>query len=224
VATIRPFEPADLEACYAISLATGFEGGDAAHLYRDPKMMGHLYVAPYALLEPALALVVEDGDGVAGFAVGTADTAAWEERLEREWWQTLRGQYRDPADVPPDARTPDQRRAFMIHHPSKAPPAVSGKYPAHLHLNLLPRVQRRGAGSTLLGVWLDKAASLGTRDLHVGVNRANVGAARFWAAHRFQALAVGQPDGRTLWMGRARSAAANEPLSHAVFSASIHND
>ena len=35
---MRPFEPADLEACYAICLATGFEGGDASHLYRDPKM------------------------------------------------------------------------------------------------------------------------------------------------------------------------------------------
>ena len=56
---IRPFEPADLEACYAISLATGFEAGDASHLYRDPRMMGHIYVAPYALLEPGLALVVE---------------------------------------------------------------------------------------------------------------------------------------------------------------------
>ena len=60
---IRPFDPADLETCYAISLATGFEGGDASHLYRDPKMMGHIYMAPYVCLEPGLALVVED-DGV----------------------------------------------------------------------------------------------------------------------------------------------------------------
>jgi hypothetical protein len=116
VTTIRPFAPADLEACYAISLATGVEGGDASHLYRDPKLMGHIYVAPYALLEPSLAFVVEDDDGAAGFAVGTADTVAWEERLEREWWPSLRGRYADPADVPAEARTPDQRRAFMIHH------------------------------------------------------------------------------------------------------------
>ena len=40
VTRIRPFEPADLEACYAISLATGFEGGDASHLYRDPNPRG----------------------------------------------------------------------------------------------------------------------------------------------------------------------------------------
>jgi GNAT superfamily N-acetyltransferase len=197
VTRIRPFARADLEACYAISLATGFEGGDASHLYRERKLMGHIYVAPYALLEPSLALVVEDGDGVAGFAVGTADTVAWEGRLEREWWPSLRERYADPAGVPAEERTPDQRRAFMIHHPAKTPPAVTGAYPAHLHMNLLPRTQRRGIGSKLLDNWLPK---VGAQAVHVGVNRANTGGARFWAARGFAALPV---PGRTLWMGRA---------------------
>ncbi len=198
---IRPFRPADLAAGYAISLATGFEGGDAAHLYRDPKMMGHIYFAPYALLAPALAFVVEDDEGVAGFAVGAADTVAWEERLEREWWPALREQYADTANVPPADRTPDQRRAFMIHHPSKTPAALTGSHPVHLHMNLLPRVQGRSLGSKLLGVWLD---ALGPRSVHVGVNRANTGGARFWTARDFVELPV--PSERTLWMGRAFSA------------------
>jgi GNAT superfamily N-acetyltransferase len=206
VTTIRGFERADLEACYAISLATGFEGGDASHLYRDPKMMGHIYVAPYALLEPALALVVEDSDGVAGFAVGTVDTEAWETRLERDWWPSLRERYADPVDVPANERTPDQQRAFMIHHPAPTPSTVAGKYPAHLHINLLPRLQRRGLGSKLLDLWLDKATNAGARDMHVGVNRANGGAIVFWASHGFQELPLpGQPEGRTVWMGRAHA-------------------
>ena len=49
-------------------LATGHEGGDASHLYEDAKLMGQIYSAPYALLEPTLVLVVADGDEVAGFA------------------------------------------------------------------------------------------------------------------------------------------------------------
>ena len=119
---IRPASPADLDACYEISLATGFEGGDASHLYADRRLMGHIYVAPYLLLVPALAFVVEDRDGVAGFAVGAADTVAWEARLEHAWRPPLRGQYADPAGVPPELRTTDQRRAFMIHHPAPTPP------------------------------------------------------------------------------------------------------
>jgi hypothetical protein len=41
--------------------------GDALHLYEDAKLMGHVYSAPCALLEPTLVLVVVDGDEVAGF-------------------------------------------------------------------------------------------------------------------------------------------------------------
>ena len=131
VTRIRPFEPADLEACYAISLATGFEGGDASHLYRDPKMMGHIYIAP---LRPARSRRWRwwSRTATAWRASPSArqTRSAWEERLEREWWPSLRGRYADPAGVPPADRTPDQRRAFMIHHRERRRRA---EYPAHLH-------------------------------------------------------------------------------------------
>ncbi len=200
---IRPASPADLDACYEISLATGFEGGDASHLYADRRLMGHIYVAPYLLLAPTLAFVVEDRCGVAGFAVGTADTVAWETRLEHEWWPPLRKQYDDPAGIPPELRTADQRRAFMMHHPARTPPRVVDAFPAHLNLNLLPRLQRRGVGKRLLERWLEAASAHDARAAHVGVNRANTGARRFWATQAFVELwDEGLPEGRTIWMGR----------------------
>jgi hypothetical protein len=70
---LRQFQSADLNALYAVLLATGHEGGDASHFYEEAKLMGHIYSAPYALFEPALVLVV-DGDEVAGFAAGAIDT------------------------------------------------------------------------------------------------------------------------------------------------------
>jgi hypothetical protein len=90
---IRPFRTVDLEALYAVSLATGHEGGDASHLYEDRKLIGHIYAAPYARLDPDFALVACDEHGVAGFAVGTPDTAVWFRRLERDWWPSLRNIY-----------------------------------------------------------------------------------------------------------------------------------
>ncbi len=197
---IRHAEPADLDACYAISLATGLAGGDASHLYRDPRMMGHIYVAPYVVLAPELAFVIEDDEGVAGFAVGTDDTDGWEDRLERQWWPELRTRYADPRDVPSEQRTPDQRRAWMIHHPARTPAAIVAAYPAHLHMNLLPRQQRRGVGARLLDRWLDATSG---RAVHVGVNQANSGAVAFWRKCRFEPLRLGSPlEGRTVWMGR----------------------
>jgi GNAT superfamily N-acetyltransferase len=201
--TIRPFRLDDLDGLYRISLATGHAGGDASHLYIDPRLMGHIYSAPYALLEPQLALVAEDDDGVAGFAVGTTDTAAWERRLEQSWWPALRERYAMPAETDAAAWTPDQRRMAMIHRPGHTPSVVALPYPAHAHLNLLPRLQGRGVGTMLFERWANAASAQAAKAMHVGVNRANSGAAGFWRKMGFVDLALDeQPEGRTLWMGR----------------------
>ena len=201
--SIRPFRSDDLEALYRISLATGLAGGDASPLYADPRLLGHIYAAPYALLEPQLALVVEDGEGVAGYAVGTTDTTAWEQKLEQAWWPSLRERYAMPAEADASGWTHDQRRAFTIHRPAATPRAVALPYPAHLHMNLLPRLQRRGVGTTLFDRWTTVARARGATAVHVAINRANTGGAEFWTKMGFADLALdGLPDGRTVWKGR----------------------
>jgi GNAT superfamily N-acetyltransferase len=196
---IRAARPTDLDSLYAISLATGLAGGDASHLYADPRLMGHIYVAPYALLEPALALVVEDAAGVAGFAVGALDTAAWEDRLEQAWWPALRQRHAPPQEPDACRWNPDERRLFMIHHPSRTPEPVARAWPAHLHLNLLPRLQGHGVGTALFAQWM---AVAGARATHVAINRDNLRAVAFWDKMGFAALDVASP-GRTVWRGRA---------------------
>jgi GNAT superfamily N-acetyltransferase len=203
VFVIRKFKPDDLDALYAISLATGHEGGNASHLYGDPKLIGHIYSAPYALLEPQRALVVEDGEGVAGFAVGTPDTAKWQERLEAEWWPKLRRQYADPTTVPASEWSADQRRAHAIFYPHRTPQRVVELYPAHLHLNLLGRIQGRGAGTMLFTEWMALASHQGVGATHVGINSANARAVRFWSRRGFDRLKLLEDSsGTTIWMGR----------------------
>jgi GNAT superfamily N-acetyltransferase len=199
---LRLFKPEDLDALYEISLATGLDGRDAAHLYEDKKLIGHIYSAPYALLDPGLVIVASDDQGVGGFVVGTHDTKAWEDRLEREWWPGLRSRYTAPAGTDALVLTPDQRRVSMIFNPERTPAEVAELYPAHLHMNILPRLQGQGVGSKLLDNWLEVARSRGVEAIHVGVNRANAEAARFWRRRSFVEIPAGQPEGRKLWMGR----------------------
>lgn len=199
---IRPVRPDDIDALYAISLATSYAGGDASHLYDDPKLTGHIYSAPYAVLEPHLGIVIEDAEGVAGFAVGTTDTRAWEDRLEKEWWPHLRLRYADPAGAVQDTWSADEYRAFMIHHPSQTPDEVVYRYPAHLHMNLLPRVHGKGLGSEMFNKWRSIAARHSSNGVHVGVNQANKRAIGFWGKIGFTELPIkGAVKGRTIWMG-----------------------
>jgi GNAT superfamily N-acetyltransferase len=198
---LRLAQDTDLDAFYAISLATGLAGDDAAHLYEDGMLMGHIYSAPYARLEPDLALVVEDDTGVGGFAVGTIETKSWEARLEREWWPHLRTQYPHPGEASSDW-TADQKRWAIIHHPERTPTNIAQEYPAHMHLNLLPRLRHQGHGAMLVQAWLEIARDKGALAVHVGINRTNVGALRFWARCGFQPLTADHGAKRTAWMGR----------------------
>jgi ribosomal protein S18 acetylase RimI-like enzyme len=189
---IRDVRPGDLDALYRIALATGDSGADAAHLHRDPRLVGHLYAAPYAVLAPEFALVVEDAAGVGGYVLGALDTLAFEARLEAEWWPALRRQYADPTGDP-NTWGLDQVRAYQIHHPRPPPARITDPYPSHLHVNLLPRLQGRGLGQALLDDWLARIAAAGSRGMHLGVSPVNRRALRFYRAYGLEEFRFPRP-------------------------------
>ena len=49
---IRGYQPGDLRALYQVCLQTGDSGRDATAQFRDPDLLGHVYAAPYGVLEP----------------------------------------------------------------------------------------------------------------------------------------------------------------------------
>lgn len=200
-ADIRPFQPSDLDALYAIALATGDAGQDASAIYEDPQLVGHIYAAPYALLEPQCAFVVEDEQGVGGYIVGTADTRRFEAQLEAEWWPKLRERY-PPASTAPAAWTADERRAWLIHNPFLTPDEIVASYPAHLHINLLPRLQGRDLGRRMIDRFAEAVADAG--GIHLGCSMANTRALRFYDAYGFTEIERStRNSGRmaTVWMG-----------------------
>ena len=202
----RRATPDDLNAFYQVSLQTGHLGSDARHLYADPKLMGHIYSAPYLKFSPDLAMVVERHGQVLGFCIGAANTRDFERRLETGWWPSLRQTYQKPLTKKRSEWTADERRCQMIHVPEIAPQHVCKNFPAHLHMNLLPEIQGRGTGHELLQFWLEKAAELGVSAVHVGANVQNEKAVRFWQRQGFRNLVENAvpPGSRTVWLGRSK--------------------
>ncbi len=93
---IRAFAPGDLDEVYRICLLTADNGQDGTAVFTDPRLPGEVYAAPYALLEPSLALLAEDADGVCGYVVAALDSLDFDQRLERDWWPALRARYPEP--------------------------------------------------------------------------------------------------------------------------------
>jgi ribosomal protein S18 acetylase RimI-like enzyme len=184
--TIRPATAADRPALYEICRLTGDTGEDASGLYADPYLLGEVWVGPYLVLEPDLAFVGDDGGNAVGYVLGAADTAAFEAACEERWWPALRGRYPDP---PPSGElTPDEELHRWIHHPPPTPAAVLAEYPAHLHIDLLPRAQGRGLGRRLVDTLLGTLRDRGVRGVHLGVDAANRRAQGFYDHLGFEVI------------------------------------
>jgi ribosomal protein S18 acetylase RimI-like enzyme len=202
VVNLRPFAEPDLDALYEISLLTGNLGGDATALHREPRLIEEIYSAPYARLEPSWAFVAEDEHGVGGYIVGAPDTRAFEARLEAEWWPSLRRDHADPSGAS-ESWTPDEVRAWLIHHPRPAPADIVERYPAHLHMNLHPRLQGRRVGGRLLDLWLSAAVVAGLAGIHLGASPGNQRAVDYWGRSGFVRLVrPGAKPRSTVWFGR----------------------
>jgi len=200
---VRPAELRDLEAVYAICLKTGDAGRDATGQYRDPNLIGHIYAGPYLALDGLISFVAEDGSGIFGYAVGAADTRAYEQRLEREWWPSLRERYPEPVETS-DGGSADDHRIRALHRPAVVPEAIVADFPAHVHMNLLPRARGRGVGTRLLDAWVEAARLQGVAAVHAGVSAANEAGLAFWKARGFQPVLQDAASGSrgTVWCGR----------------------
>lgn len=197
--SIRPYAPQDLDAVYDICLKTGDAGNDATHLYEDPRVLGHIYVGPYVILQPELAFVLKDQESVCGYILGALDTQQFYHAYLSTWLPRLAPELPKPTGDP-QAWTPTQRRYHMLHHPRLEVPDELSDYPSHLHIDLLPRAQSRGNGTRMMHVLLDALKALGSPGVHLGVAQSNQRAQAFYAKLGFTRLK--QTSSRTVFMGK----------------------
>ena len=165
---------------YEVCLRTGDSGRDATALYRDPYLLGHVYAGPYPVADPGLTFVLADHLGVAGYVVATADTTAFERWLEANWWPVLRAQYPRSQAADPGNGTHDWQRVAHLHDAAVVDDELYERYPAHLHIDLLPRAQGAGAGRRLMETLLAALRERGVPGVHLGVGSGNPGARAFY--------------------------------------------
>ena len=187
--SIRLYEPRDLDALYNICLKTGDLGEDATHLYDDPKLLGQLYAAPYAVLEPDLTFLLEDDAGVCGYILGALESKTFYDRLETEWFAELRKQYPKPSGDEKDWTKDEQLINQFYNLGATYPP----DYPSHLHIDLLPRAQGSGNGRALMETFLAALREKGSSGVHLGTSPENVRSEKFYLKLGFHELKRSEP-------------------------------
>jgi ribosomal protein S18 acetylase RimI-like enzyme len=201
--TIRPARPGDQPGAYYVCLKTGDFGKDGEAFYREyPDALGRIFVGPYLRFEPDLSLILEDGEGVCGYALGAFDSRAFYQRYEQEWRPELCAGFAAPTG-PPESWTRVQQIHYLYHHPDYFCPEPYDPYPSHLHIDLLPRAQGRGFGRQMIEELVRRLRERRSPGVHLGMSAHNTPAYGFYQRLGFQELIrTGAGADASIYMGR----------------------
>jgi len=185
---IRRCESRDVDAVYDVCLRTGDNGNDASQFFDDPKAIGHIFVGPYMKIEPGLAFVLEDEQGVCGYVLGALDSKTFYDACLKRWLPDIRQNHPEPQGDPA-TWTRTQKVYYEYYHPEIFCPEPYGQYPSHLHIDLLSRAQGRGQGKEMIRVLLSELAAKGSPGVHLGLGATNTRAEHFYKKLAFHELA-----------------------------------
>ena len=184
---IRPYQSSDLERLYHICLLTCDNGKDGSHLYSDPKLIGYMYAAPYAIFEPELCFVLaNDADKAVGYILGTKDSAEFGQRCEKEWFPPICEQFPLLAQDDQSAEAEIIRTIHRGHEKENWLP----NHPAHLHIDILPEGQSGGWGLKLMETFWAKLRELNVPGVFLGVSKQNENAVGFYRHIGYEEMSV----------------------------------
>jgi len=200
--SLRRALPGDHAALDMVCLRTGDAGQDATAREDDPSLLGLIYAVPYQVYAPDFAFVVEGPDGVCGYVLGAPDSAAFYERLRREWFPPLAARLADPGTDESRWRGSDWARA-MIHRPALVYGPALRDYPAHGHIDLLEETRGRGIGSRAMAHVMERLKEAVAPGMHLQVSPSNLGALRFYETLGFSRLADARLPDHSVFLVRA---------------------
>lgn len=188
---IRPYEQRDREAVRRICFETGYMG-DPQWQWRDRRSFADLFSSYYTDAEPESALVAERAGVVEGYLLGCLDSkGAWSEDaiFKRLLWRRLIA-LRPSTAAFVWCSFSDVVRDRLKGHALPAP-LRDDRWPAHLHVDLLPSVRGRGVGRTLLQSWLERLRRDNVPGCHVQTLAENARAIAAFSSVGF--VALGEP-------------------------------
>lgn len=183
---IRPYEAEDRATVRDVCFRTGLMGERVDWQWADAESFADIWVGWYTDNEPESAWVAVCEDRVVGYLVGCRDTRSgpnlpfvflrsvvtralpFRPGTAGFMWRAVADLARDR--VVPEA-TPDLDR-----------------WPAHLHIDLLPEACGRGVGRALMQTWLGVLRTAATPGVHLGTIAENTRAVAFFEAMGFRRL------------------------------------
>ena len=186
---IRQAKIRDIDDLYEICIRTGNNGEDSRHVYNNHEALGIYYVGPYVVYEQDLAFVLEDKLGICGYVLGAKDTKIFFKAMTEKWLPKYQKRFPMPKGDPKNWNL-DQKIIALIHNPKVSIPDSLNNFPAHLHIDLLPRARKKGNGRRMIETLHKKLEILGIKGVFLDVGINNLNAQSFYEKIGYKKLEV----------------------------------
>ena len=181
--SVRPYRAEDRAAVRRIAFETGYMGKPIDWMWREPESFADLITTYYTDREPESSWVAEMDGRVVGYlqgcvrsrdSLGAVSAAARRILLRGALFRPgVAGVFwRSFADLIRDREAPEEA-------------LLDARWPAHLHINLLPEARGQGAGAALVRSWFDHLRAGGSAGVHLGMFSENHNAAGFFRSQGF---------------------------------------
>lgn len=159
---------------------------DATGTWSSDDLLPDLYLTPYTTYAPDRMMVVaNDADQPVGYLLVVPDTLAfvawWRDAVTPRFAATYAREAPRAADGSPGG---EQSLRDLGYEPERMLHPRSGldlsRFPAHLHIDLLPEAQGRGLGRELLRAAAARLVAEGVPGIHLAYDPDNPGAAAFY--------------------------------------------
>lgn len=195
---VRRYESTDIESVRDVCFETGLMGDTIASQFGDRDTFAHLFCDWYLLYRPDTCWVVDDADRpaergrVIGYLIASPDPPNEARHHRRVLSRHLVGRRvilrsdtvgffgRAILDLARDRRT--------------LAPIDTLRYPAEMHMNLLPSARGRGMGSALMDSLVARLRELQVPGIHLGTFGENSGAIAFFESQGFRPLGDALPN------------------------------
>jgi GNAT superfamily N-acetyltransferase len=177
---VRPYDASDRAALVALFGAAG-EGAPSSEVWGHERSLAEVYLTPYLDLEPESVFVAVVDGRPAGYLAGCVDETVFpgeDERtravIEKYRLHRMRGPRRFFARAAVDTLLLKLRRRPV------AGELADPRWPAHLHIDLLPLARGTGAAEQLMQAWFDRLLAAGSPGCYLQTSAENERAIRFF--------------------------------------------
>ena len=181
---VRLYRPEDREAVRRICFATGYMGAPAGWYWRHAESFADIWSGWYTDHAPESLYVATLDGRVVGYLTGCVDSSrapSPEQSVKAAMW-------RHWLFLRPGTAGFFLRAAIDVMRLGRGPEGETDdpRYPAHLHINLLPEARGAGLGGGLMRAWLERLRELGVPGCHLGTLHENENAIGFFSHHGFR--------------------------------------